>query len=215
MRDQLDNINACCTPGKVVRGYLSCCSTKTLKYVALHILEKHFNNKCKLKRKSVIDFAVYRQFPAFLFHTYSHKPKRRFCAIFHVFSLCFHNRTLGLFSLYCTFLLISFFPFFSVLPGSQRLSVNSLHFSDPRSFPATTEYLLPIRHVLLKQERRGRARLQCRRGREKKIKAGRGGGRNKWDSGLFGTARGVWWEIKSFFFLWSASEVYFFLLWCV
>lgn len=152
------------------------------KYVALHILEKHFNNKCKLKRKSVIDFAVYRhlalgrQFPAFLFHTYSHKPKRRFCAIFHVFSLCFHNRTLGLFSLYRTFLLISFFPFFSVLPGSQRLSVNSPHFSDPRSFPATTEYLLPIRHVLLKQERRGRARLQCRRGREKKIKAGREGG---------------------------------------
>lgn len=189
--------------------------------MALHILEKHFNNKCKLKRKSVIDFAVYRhlalgrQFPAFLFHTYSHKPKRRFCAIFHVFSLCFHNRTLGLFSLYCTFLLISFFPFFSVLPGSQRLSVNSPHFSDPRSFPATTEYLLPIRHVLLKQERRGRARLQCRRGREKKNQRREGGGRNKWDLGLFGTARGVWWEIKSFFFLWSASEVYFFLLWCV
>lgn len=189
--------------------------------MALHILEKHFNNKCKLKRKSVIDFAVYRhlalgrQFPAFLFHTYSHKPKRRFCAIFHVFSLCFHNRTLGLFSLYRTFLLISFFPFFSVLPGSQRLSVNSPHFSDPRSFPATTEYLLPIRHVLLKQERRGRARLQCRRGREKKNQRREGGGRNKWDLGLFGTARGVWWEIKSFFFLWSASEVYFFLLWCV
>lgn len=27
---------------------------------------------------------------------------------------------------------------------------------------------------------------------------------------LFGTARGVGWEIKSFFFLWCASEVYFF-----
>lgn len=52
MRDQQDNINVCCTPGKVVRGYLSCCSAVTFKYVALHILEKHFNNKCKLKRKS-------------------------------------------------------------------------------------------------------------------------------------------------------------------